>query len=218
MKVKIGKYKSWIGPYQIAEKILFWMGKDKDDRVHDFGRWLSEGKDGNESWLSKLCIWVDSKRSRTVKVHIDSWDTWNMDSTLAVIILPMLKQLKETKHGSPGDMNGFKYVSSNSSQKCFDFYRDDDDVAWNVGHLEWVDILDKIIWSFEQLQPDVDWEAQYWLVHPELDIGDEVSEDGTCPVKWKVKGEADWEGRRQHAERIQEGLELFGKYYQNLWD
>jgi hypothetical protein len=34
-------------------------------------------------------------------VKIDPWDTWSMDHTLAPIILPMLKQLKATKHGAP---------------------------------------------------------------------------------------------------------------------
>ena len=34
-------------------------------------------------------------------VKIDPWDTWSMDHTLAPIILPMLKQIKETKHGAP---------------------------------------------------------------------------------------------------------------------
>ena len=36
-----------------------------------------------------------------VSVDIDEWDTWSMDHTLAHIILPMLKQLKETAHGTP---------------------------------------------------------------------------------------------------------------------
>ena len=30
------------------------------------------------------------------EIIIHSWDTWNMDYTLAKIILPMLKQLKAT--------------------------------------------------------------------------------------------------------------------------
>ena len=34
-------------------------------------------------------------------VKIDKFDTWNMDVTLAYIIVPMLKQLKEVKHGAP---------------------------------------------------------------------------------------------------------------------
>lgn len=36
-----------------------------------------------------------------IKVHIDPWDTWSMDHTLAEIVLPMLYQLAKTKHGSP---------------------------------------------------------------------------------------------------------------------
>ena len=37
----------------------------------------------------------------SVDVRIDKQDTWSMDYTLAHVILPMLIQLKETKHGSP---------------------------------------------------------------------------------------------------------------------
>ena len=38
---------------------------------------------------------------RTINVRIDDYDTWSMDHTLAPIILPMLVQLKATKHGAP---------------------------------------------------------------------------------------------------------------------
>jgi hypothetical protein len=34
-------------------------------------------------------------------IHIDPWDTWSMDHTLAPIILPMLHQLADTKCGAP---------------------------------------------------------------------------------------------------------------------
>ena len=43
----------------------------------------------------------DDDGERTINVRIDDFDTWSMDHTLAPIILPMLIQLKETKHGSP---------------------------------------------------------------------------------------------------------------------
>jgi hypothetical protein len=33
-------------------------------------------------------------------VKVDYWDVWNMDHTLSPIILPMLKRLREVKHGS----------------------------------------------------------------------------------------------------------------------
>src|SRR5210317_2276093 len=41
----------------------------------------------------------DSPRKESI--HLHDYDTWNMDHTLALIALPMLKQLKETKHGIP---------------------------------------------------------------------------------------------------------------------
>ena len=45
MKVKIGPYKDYFGPYQLAEKLCFWAKpvkdewgiEDKPDWVHNFG-------------------------------------------------------------------------------------------------------------------------------------------------------------------------------------
>jgi hypothetical protein len=45
-------------------------------------------------------IWFD-RRTQQIKVRIDKSDTWSMDHTLGHIILPMLVQLKATKHGAP---------------------------------------------------------------------------------------------------------------------
>ena len=98
MHVCIGKYNRRWGPYQIAEKILFWMDK-KDDRVYKFGTWLADKKDGSDSWLTKFCVWLDHKKKREVYIKLHRYDTWNMDHTLALIIYPMLKQLKEQSKG-----------------------------------------------------------------------------------------------------------------------
>lgn len=215
MNVFIGPYKNWIGPYQLADKLsIFGVS---EDTCHTIGEWLC-GRD-NDSWILRLCKWIDSKRTRDVSITIDNYDTWNMDSTLALLILPMLKQLRDTKHGSPGDMPAF-FQTSNSEQLCFPFYEDGDSLADETGHQQWKDILDEIIWAFEQLQPGVDWEDQYWKVYPEIDFDPHEEDEGkvTRPVRWKVEGECDWEGRRLHGERIQHGLELFGKYYNDLWD
>ena len=124
MKIKIGPHVDWIGPYQLAEKLCFWA-KDVEDEygfkhkpqwVHSFGEWLAHGSvepepkvgditswnsDRHDTLLSKFLTWIHSKQQRTIKVHIDRWDTWSMDHTLAPIILPMLVQLKATKHGAP---------------------------------------------------------------------------------------------------------------------
>ena len=90
MKVSIGPYVNWIGPYQIADKIPFLSEETKEN----IGCWLSK------TWVNDLCNWYYSKIDRKIKVRIDHYDTWSMDNTLAHIILPMLKQLRDTKHGS----------------------------------------------------------------------------------------------------------------------
>lgn len=212
MKVNIGKFHSWIGPYQICD-MLRYVGVS-EDRCHKLGVRLAE------TWVYDLCHWVESKRKRKVKIHIDKYDTWNMDSTLAMIILPMLKQLKETKHGSPGDMPSFQQTS-NQSQCSFDFYGEGDTAAWEAGHAEWGVIMNQMIWTFEQLQPDYDWEDQYWKVHPKIDFSDDTEDDdeGTCRrLKWKVEGECDWDGMAKHQAKINAGLVAFGTNYRGLWD
>ena len=90
MKVYIGPYLNLIGPYQIAE----WIPFTTEAQQFKIGQWLSN------TWVNDLCEWIHSKQQRKIKIHIDDYDTWSMDHTLALIILPMLKQLKATKHGS----------------------------------------------------------------------------------------------------------------------
>ena len=162
---------------------------------------------------------VGQSIERRINIRIDNYDTWAMDHTLAMIILPMLKQLKATKHGSPGDMPEFSQVSYHSSQYCFDFYAEGDDAAWDAGHKRYEEILDKIIWSFEQILDD-HWGDQYWSEKPEFDFDDYPEDEGkeVTPVRWKKEGKCDYEGLTKHQQRINEGLELFGKYYQSLWD
>ena len=38
---------------------------------------------------------------REIQVRIHDYDTYSMDHTLSLIIVPMLKQLKATTHGAP---------------------------------------------------------------------------------------------------------------------
>jgi hypothetical protein len=113
----------------------------------------------------------------------------------------------------------FTETEEYDSQFTFDFYQDPDLCKQNVKcdiHSRWDWALNEMIWAFEQLQPDSDWEDQYWITNPELDLS--RTDSGITPVKWKVEGECDWEGRAEHQKRITNGLMLFGRYFQALWD
>jgi hypothetical protein len=195
MKVKIGGYLTWVGAYQLADMIPF----ISEDTSHKIGEYLSKTK------LQDLCEWIYSKRKRTISIKIDTYDTWGMDSTLALIILPMLKQLKATKHGSPlvDDTDVPWYLSSSIFEK-------ESEESWNNLHKKWVYVLDEIIWTFEQLQDATDWEERYRKETNEKYEG----ANAFLGNKWDF----DRNGMSNHQECINNGLRLFGKYYQGLWD
>jgi hypothetical protein len=228
MKVVIGPYTTWIGPYQIAEKLCFWAKpvadeigmKRKPDWVHDFGTWLSQNKDGTDSWLTKVCQWVESKRHRQVYVRIDKYDTWGMDHTLAHIILPMLVQLKASKHGAPNtdDIDVPKELwSTNAEPK-------ENEHDTDSNHFKrWDYILDEMIFAF-QSKRDGTWQDKYssgnidWTSEP-----CEWDDTGKAKMFTMKHGpehtyECDYEGMEAEQRRISKGFKLFGKYYENLWD
>tara|TARA_R110000868_G_scaffold121379_3_gene321983 strand:+ start:2992 stop:3711 length:720 start_codon:yes stop_codon:yes gene_type:complete len=239
MKIKIGGYKTWFGPYQLAETLCFWAKdvedeygmKSKPDWVHNFGEWLAHGsvepdpkvgeitswsRDRNDTLLSKFLSWIYSKQKRTVKVHIDKWDTWSMDHTLANIVLPMLKQLKATKHGAPqvDDKDVPKELHMTKKEKAA-FNKDGSTDDKFFKRWDWV--MDEMIFAFEHKLDD-SWEEEFRS--GEHDIQWKQCENGMSQM---VDGpnntyKCDYEGMQVVNDRIQNGFRLFGRYYQNLWD
>jgi hypothetical protein len=228
MKVVIGPYTTWIGPYQIADALCFWAKpvadeygrKAKPDWVHEFGRWLSENKDGSDSTLTKVCQWVESKRHRQIYVRIDKHDTWGMDHTLAQIILPMLIQLKANKHGAPNteDVDVPKHLWSTNAEP-----KENEHDTDSNHFLRWDYILDEMIFAF-QSKKDGTWQDKY--SSGKIDWSSEPCEwdDTGKPKMFTMKHgpehtyECDYEGMAVEQKRISKGFKLFGKYYENLWD
>jgi len=241
MKIYIGPYKNWVGPYQIADALCFWAKniedeygyKSKPDWVHNFGTWLSHGttdeeitdsKDAPETWLLKLCQWIESKRNRRSYIKIDKYDTWSMDHTLAMIVLPMLKQLQATKHGAPNvdDEDVPEELKSTSAPAKENEYETDEN---HFKRWDWV--LDEMIFAFN-CKLDDSWEKEFRSGEHEL-IWTPVDKDGNVVPKGEHKHfrmshgpndtyKCDYEGMKVVETRIQNGFRLFGKYYHALWD
>lgn len=234
MKIKIGPYTHWFGPYQLAEKILFWIPKERDEygfthtarRVHNFGEWLAHGsvkpepavgelvdmdQARHDTWLYKLLLWLDSKKQRKVNVHIDRWDTWSMNNTLAYIILPMLVQLKATKQGAPyvEDEDVPEHLRSTAAPPKENDYDIDDN---HFKRWDWV--LDEMIHAFENTVDD-SWEDQFHT--GESGFASKKLENGMIELIQIGDKKYDREGHKAYAARIQNGFRLFGIYFQNLW-
>jgi len=144
--------------------------------------------------------------NQKVYVRVDPWDTWSMDCTLAHIIVPMLQQLKDGKHGAPHVDNEDVPESLQANETEMRNYEYDGSTDIHF-FARWDWVMGEMIWAFEQKLQD-DWEADYYgpLVRSEED---------------PIIGSFEWvddEGRQKHADRMKNGFRLFGKYYEALWD
>jgi hypothetical protein len=223
MRVKIGPYKNWVGPYQIVDKIFFWHEKFPseelearwDYKLHEkLADWLSD------TWVNGFCNWINERNQRKIYIRIDRFDTWSMDHTLALIIVPMLKQLRDTKHGSPctdvedvpehlrPDPNRIK-LSEEGKIKYWDID--------NTVHERWDWILNEMIYAFEA-EADDDYESKFRS--GEHDIYWEKKENGLSEMKTGPNDtyQFDREAFDKDYERRKNGLRLFAKYYLGLWD
>jgi len=209
MKVYVGPYITWIGPYQLAEMLMWWYPKQTDeygikcsaDCVHKFGDWLAYGFkeriESNQTILYNFLEWIHSKKKQKVKVKIDKYDTWSADVTLAHIIVPLLIELKKEKHGAPFVDNDD--VPDNLRNKNENQQFDDVDDNW---FLRWDWIIDEMIWAFQQK-----------LIDGEDEFFKELPSTPDKPFNFEI----DKENLDKYHERINNGLRLFGKYYHSLW-
>ena len=227
MKIYKSNYRNhWVSPYVILEKIFFWREIDYDEpiikKLSDFLNPFSV------AWMKFL----DFVHPRINYVKIDHYDTWSMDSTLADIILPMLKQMKATKHGSPtvddDDMPEELRVVAHkdwSQQLAFEFddheqYEKD---SWDLQHRRWEWVLDEMIFAFEHYVDDTWEEAFRSGEHDMIHVPCEWYEDGKPKLYSIEKGPndtyvCDYEGMNKVYKRMENGFRLFGKYYRGLWD
>lgn len=150
MKVYIGPYTNYFGPYQLAEKILFWRDKD-DDTVYAFGKLLA-----TSNLFVAICKYIDSKKRRKIQVRIDNYDTWSMDHTLAHIVTPMLKQLKEKNHGAPyvADEDVPEHLRKAAAPPTENEWDTDDN---HFKRWDWV--MNEMIFAFESKLTD--WDANF---------------------------------------------------------
>ena len=210
MKVTIGPYRDYLSVYQV---LRFFKVPEKT-AINISERYP----------IKPLFDWLNKDRGQKVKVRLDKYDTWSMDSTLGYIILPMLKQLQATKHGAPNteDSDVPEHLRSDKADKK------ENDWDTDSNHfLRWDYILDEMIWAFEQQNSN--WEDQF---HTGVRDSNMVEVQSDCIDPDTGKKESLWEfkegpnnthvfdqiGYYAWAARMKNGYRLFGMYYQNLWD
>lgn len=150
MKIYIGPYTTWWGPYQIADLLQYiGVSSERCDRIGD---WLAD------TWVNDLCTWFHKKYGeRKAIIRIDNYDTWSLDYTLAQIIHPALIKFRDGRHGTHyTDIEDAPHIP------------DDEDVGH--GHMagfseaRWTYILDEMIYAFS-LSLNEDWDTEIYEKH-----------------------------------------------------
>jgi len=142
--------------------------------------------------------WFYQRRTR----GFDDTELWSLDQPLAKYILPRLKAFRNYPlHGYPGQLDEPGLIEDNQDG-------DHHDHNFQI----WLAVIDKMIIAFEYiLKGDDDVETGF--------IRGWVDDDGRFHSE---KDEEKWQAYLKEGERrqkiITEGLQLFAKYFQNLWD
>jgi hypothetical protein len=225
MKINIGPYSSDLIPISRWERRYELFRSDKYFHDEEDWRWFDKiiykMFDGLEQVFLPINRWSNN-RTRKVKIHIDNYDVWSADHTLAMIIHPVLLKLKEVKHGS-GQVDAAdvpEHIRPTEEAGPDNGYTDD------TVHERWDWVLDEMIWAFEQCTKDDRGENQFHHNTDQLHMfttpveGSKFSsvefnyqKDPAKPKYW-----VDTEAKKLHNDRIDNGLRLFAKYYFALWD
>ena len=245
MKVYLSKPRDhWISPYTMLDYLFFWTEWSKCSRwtleqsLEDSARitrgekslyvehpeWVEKASD-RLTPVSKAIQWALDRVHPEIKViRIDRWDSWSMDHTLSPIILPMLKQLKATKHGSPfvDDEDVPEHLRSTAAPPKENEWDTDDN-----HHKRWEWAMDEMIFAFD-CKVDDSWEDAFrsgehdieWIP---VDVHGNPVPKGEHKYYQMGKGpndtyQCDYDAMQVVEKRIQNGFRLFGKYYQALWD
>ena len=109
----------------------------------------------------KINIREPRKDNSADTIHIDNFDCWSLDYTLARIIHPALIRLKETKHGYPELWEDGMVTHHNwDRQLHFDFIDEDIESTYLIN--KWNGILDKMIYSFGKIMEDAYFDNEEW--------------------------------------------------------
>ena len=145
------------------------------------------------------------KKKQLRKYSFSNLDIWNASYTMAEFIYELLVDFKRSK----------RYGYSASSPE------------------EWEHIIDELIWTFGELRSDYKSSPYYRALDQGSDEAFDSAEpydfakneDGT--VAFKFLNEDIWDKyitakvldeEKKYRDRISKGLELFGRYFENLWD
>jgi hypothetical protein len=143
--------------------------------------------------------------TQKVKVEVKDHDVWNVDYTIALVVVPLLERLKTDKHGTGyvEDVDVPENMRSTSAP-AIEYGCIDDN--W---HMRWEYVLNEMLFAMREIATEKSSESLFFD-HSEVD-------EKTCINTQIYAIKCDTIGLEAYQQRIQKGCELFGKYFCSLW-
>jgi len=148
--------------------------------------------------------YTDNDENRVVNIEIDDYDLWNVDSTLTLIIHPILVKFRDSKR-----MGFFTVMNEDlpdelqvDEKKLYSYSSNAEErVSEEMLSKREIYILNEMIYAFENIKNNFEMDVLW----DEYDSG-------------KISKEEFMKKVDLHENRKQNGLHLFGKYFQSLWN
>ena len=148
------------------------------------------------------------KRQKLKHMHgvkLSKLQIWNLRQTLAVYIAGGLRQFMNREiYGFPSNLEKDADVDPDGS----------------IAMEEWRNILKEMLWSFEQIAFDADTPAMRWygeqydvLIEQGVSANEILFESKLPDFPLNI-----YQTEIEHGERLQHGIDLFAKYFLDLWD
>lgn len=208
MKVYLGPFKYYFGPYQIAD-LLQKVGVS-EDTCHKIGERL------DKTWLKPICEFIYKYRQRVERIKIHNYDAWNLGDTVAKIALPLMQEFKRQGiQGAPfvDDEDVPEYLRSTNAPPLTEEEQNYGGVDKNW-HPRWEWVVEEIIWALGEVN-DPDAEDK---LRVSIDPSKPWNEPG-IPIEQSLnRYRFDMELYKAWADRKQNGLRLFGKYLEAIWN
>lgn len=148
------------------------------------------------------------KRFARIKIH--NHDVWNVDETLSQIIVPLLKKFREKRRGVPSEL--LDPSKEGDTEK-------EDKESYERAEKKWNEILDKIMWSMEECSAHHD--RKPIPTEDSAEWKEWVDESGQERFEfvWKDEKEREIFHKEfdEYGRKLQEGCELFGKWFTEFW-
>lgn len=148
-------------------------------------------------------------------LQFSSRDCYSLRDTLGKINANAIRAFKETieKRDKEGLMYGLP-------QDVCEFNEDYSVKDWGVAKKQWFDILDAIIYAFEDNEPCT---LGYFEFIEGPQHGTKSDCNGVTMTRWNMipdnnEGyEAFKKAEEEHGKKVKEGIELFAKHFLDLW-